>query len=102
MVYAAGILTAITSMLFFQNLKFKISPLRFIAYITLVIIVWYFMKYRPLTQDMKGFGGFAHNYADFYLIVAIIISYFLINFFKCKPIEIFLLTSLSASFFAFF
>ncbi|TPV49466.1 hypothetical protein FJW01_00840, partial [Pantoea deleyi] len=87
MVYAAGILTAITSMLFFQNLKFKISPLRFIAYITLVIIVWYFMKYRPLTQDMKGFGGFAHNYADFYLIVAIIISYFLINFFKCKPIE---------------
>ncbi|MDF7628648.1 hypothetical protein PUG46_05120 [Erwiniaceae bacterium L1_55_4] len=102
MVYAAGILLAMTSLLFFQNLKFKTSPLRFISYSALVIAVWYLMKYRPLAEDLRGFGGFSHNYTDFYLILALVISYFLIRCFSCKPIESFFIPSLLASLIVFF
>ncbi|WIM56538.1 hypothetical protein P7T05_08330 [Pantoea anthophila] len=102
MVYAAGMLLAIMSVLFFQNLNFKTSALRFYVYAALVVVSWYFMKYRPLAEDSHGFGGFAHNYTDFYLILALVISYVLIIYFKFKPLEAFLLPALLASFFVFF
>ncbi|MEB5705525.1 DUF7657 domain-containing protein [Pantoea anthophila] len=102
MVYAAGILLAMVSMLFFQNLKFKISLTRFVLYTALIIIVWYLMKYRPLTTDLKNFGGFDHNYTDFYLIIALVVSYAAIKYFSCKPIEAFVIPSLLASLLVFF
>lgn len=102
MVYAAGILLAMTSLLFFQGLNFIISTKRFIFYSAITVAVWYFMKYNPLADDQKNFGGWAHNYTDFYLIIALAISYILIVFFSCKPINSFLITTLFASFLALF
>jgi hypothetical protein len=101
MVYAAGVLLGMVSILVLQDLKYSLSIKRFIAFFLIVILMWYVMKFNPLVPsvaDPKSFSGFKHNYSDFYILVSLLVSYFLVSCFSIKIINAFVFTSLISSF----
>ncbi len=102
MVYAAGVLLGMVSLLFLQNLNYVVNLKRAFIYCSIVMLQWWVLKYKPIVLDAKGFSGLEHNYTDFYLLVAVFVSYLLIYRFRISAIHAFTSTSLIASVIVFF